>query len=133
MRKTITGNKTGLLFATKDVAIMGETFTGNEVGIITSSELLTGRKRTIEDVTEEGLNWLQLFRQKPSPNDSITVWLLRLEQAAGITLLENKPTSHLYRHLSVLEEPDDDELSEIETSNIDREGLESSYSESLFD
>jgi hypothetical protein len=123
----------GLLAAPKGSSIMNKTIANTKTDRVARSESVARHKRTIEEVTEEELNWLHLFRQRPGPSEAKLVWLLRLEEMAGVAQGKDKSTISLHRNLALLAEVDDDELSEIDTSEIDRANLETSYIERLFE
>ena len=125
----------GVLAVKKDSSAMNATIIRTKTDQVPSCESHTCNKRTIEEVTEEELHWLHLFRQKPEPNEAKIVWLLRLEEMAGITHFENDTVTSLHRNLSIpmSTDGDDDELSVIETSEIDIANLEASYMERLFE
>lgn len=95
-------------------------------------------KRTIDEtkvmvqITEEELDWLYLFRQRPGPNESKVAWLNLVEQVGGIPLGENQ-TKRINRRVAEGVEQDDDELSEIETSKDGLANVDTSYMEDLFE
>lgn len=125
----------GLLAATKDSSTTNTTLIRTKTDLVARCESLTCNKRTIEEVTEEELHWLHLFRQKPKPDEAKVVWLLRLEEMAGIPHVEDDSIASLHQKLTLpmSSEIDDDEMSEIETSEIDLANLEASYMERSFD
>lgn len=131
----LTETHSGLLAATKDSSNKKTTLIRTKTDLLARCKSVTCNKRTIEEVTEEELHWLHLFRQKPGPDEAKVVWLLRLKEMAGIRHIEDDTTASLHRNLSLpmSSEIDDDEMSEIETSEIDLANLEASDMERLFE
>lgn len=125
----------GVLAVKKDSSAMKTTIIRTKNDLVARCKSLPCHKRTIEEVTEEELHWLHLFRQKPKPDEAKVVWLLRLEEMAGIPHVEDDSTASLHQKLTLpmSSEIDDDEMSEIETSEIDLANLEASYMERSFD
>jgi hypothetical protein len=109
------------------------------LGGTTNVLTMANNKRTIDEtkvmvqITEEELDWLYLFRQRPGPNESKLAWLSLVEQVGGIPLGENQ-TKKINRRFSIgAGEQDDDELSEIETTKDGLANVDTSYMEDLFE
>ena len=105
---------------------------GNNVLTINSNKRTIDETKVMVQITEEELDWLYLFRQRPGPNESKLAWLKLVEQVGGIPLGENQ-TKKINRSLSIGVEQDDDELSEIETSKDGLANVDTSYMEDLFE
>mmetsp|Transcript_7748 Transcript_7748/g.8859 ORF Transcript_7748/g.8859 Transcript_7748/m.8859 type:complete len:322 (+) Transcript_7748:65-1030(+) len=97
---------------------------------------INGRKkqqnqRTAIYVSEDELDWLYLFRQRPGLSESKEAWLKRVEQVGGVSLKsKNFPTRKSQKRFSV----EDEELSDIEPTGEDGLGnFDSSNMEDLFE
>eukprot|EP00547_Thalassionema_nitzschioides_P007411 CAMPEP_0194199304 /NCGR_PEP_ID=MMETSP0156-20130528/370_1 /TAXON_ID=33649 /ORGANISM="Thalassionema nitzschioides, Strain L26-B" /LENGTH=111 /DNA_ID=CAMNT_0038924181 /DNA_START=1530 /DNA_END=1865 /DNA_ORIENTATION=- len=93
-------------------------------------------QRTSISVTEDELDWLYLFRQRPLPSDSKSAWLKRVEQVSGVpvpnspTSSKKAPTRSLYNNV------EDEVLSDIEPTEYGADGLvnfDTSNMEELFE
>jgi hypothetical protein len=87
--------------------------------------------RTTVQVTEDELDWLYLFRQKPGPSESIKSWLKRVNQVAGVELRDGR-AKKVHRGLATFAEHDD-ELSEIDATPEDLDNFDTSNMEDLFE
>mmetsp|Transcript_30498 Transcript_30498/g.46193 ORF Transcript_30498/g.46193 Transcript_30498/m.46193 type:complete len:322 (+) Transcript_30498:93-1058(+) len=145
-QKVVSSNNYSRPFEKK---IPGEISVGSEMekrngGMTTSGNIMLMEEnpnsqfsqRTSISVTEDELDWLYLFRQRPGPNDSKSAWLKRVEQVSGVpvpaspTSAKKAPTRSLYNNV------EDEVLSDIEPTEDGADGLvnfDTSNMEELFE
>jgi hypothetical protein len=70
-------------------------------------------------VTEDELDWLYLFRQKPGPNEVKEAWVKRVEQVAGFSLRPKKAAKHEDDELSEIDAPDAESLTNFDGSSME--------------
>jgi hypothetical protein len=108
------------LFVNANIDMRNATF----VSLSKKRPLAIGERTTVL-VTEDELDWLFLFRQRPGPSDSREAWLKRVEQVAGVSM---EPPKKVAKHQVNDDDEDEDdnsgdELSEIEAHGHDHDDL----------
>lgn len=108
--------------------IINTSYSSVNTNVNSGSSSKVSSKRSLDQrmnvqVTEDELDWLYLFRQKPGADESKEAWLKRVEQVAGFSLRPKKAARH-----------DDDELSEIDAADAeDLANFDGSNMEDLFE
>jgi hypothetical protein len=80
---------------------------------------LDSRSRMNVQVTEDELDWLYLFRQKPGPHESKEAWVKRVEQVAGFSLRPKKMAKYEDEELSEIDAADAEDLTNFDGSNLE--------------
>lgn len=93
-------------------------------------------QRTSISVTEDELDWLYLFRQRPVASDSKNAWLKRVEQVSGVPVPASPVSAKKPPAKSLYNNGEDEVLSDIEPTDDGADGLvnfDTSNMEELFE